>query len=1073
MDFGKNRVQYKDFFWQYYRFKTYDCYYYQGGEELAIYTGKKAAEYLPQLQSSLEYTLEDPLQFIVYNTHSDFKQSNIGLNGDETSNIGGTTRIVGNKVFVYYEGDHAKLDQQIRAGIASVIVQQMMYGGSIREMVRNSTLLTLPDWYLPGLVSYLGEGWSQEIDNQVRDGVLSGAFDKFYQLEGNQARVAGHSIWNYIAEVYGEKVITNILYMTRVTRNVESGFLYVLGLEMPQLTSEYMEFYRKKYSTEESLRKAPEIENLDITNKKQRVYQQFRLSPDGKTAAYSTNQLGQYRVYLYDIESGKSSRIAGGEHKMNRLTDYSFPILAWSPDGSALAYITEKKGKVLLNFYYTQEKKISSRQVFQLEKVVSMDYSNDGKQMIFSGVYQGKTDLYRYYIVGNRQEALTNDVYDDLQAKFVNNDKDIVFVSNRPNDTINQVPAKGPLGNKDVYVMSLQGKGSKLERITNTPEENEEQPSEYGYRKFTYISNKNGVVNRFFAQYDSTIESVDTTINYRYYSSIYPLSNFNRNVLEYDVNVSSDRYSVLMYADGGYNFYRGKISEDSIVSLAEIRISGLKSIKQVSFDDPDKNKDLKGGDNPDAPAGGPETYKVPSKTDDLNKEVDINNYQFGEAKPAPVKPVTADTLTLTGNNQAVLDKMINKPTEPAMEKRNYNINFATDQVLTQVDNTYNNQFYQLYTGPDNINPGLSGFFKLGASDLFEDYKIVGGFRTAISLGNMDYMLSFQDLKGRVDKTYFGQRQSQLFANDYSIFKVITYSGFYEQKYPVSEVAAFKASGSIRYDQAVALSTNQDNLLANNLNQYQFGLKGEYVYDNTLKRGTNLYNGTRAKFWVEGYKSPGKNPQNAFTADTKKSTYVIGLDARHYEKIHRSLILATRLSASTSFGSRKVLYYLGGLDRWLYLPASDQSTPLPSSDQFFYQALAAPLRGSLKNVRNGNSFALVNAELRWPIFKYLSDRPLRSDFLESFQVVAFTDIGTAWTGKSPYADDNQFNVHYYGGNGNPIAIKVYTQRDPIVAGYGMGLRGRVLGYFMRADWAWSVQDGQPQPREFYLSLSLDF
>ncbi|MES2628051.1 MAG: hypothetical protein V4616_03695, partial [Bacteroidota bacterium] len=104
-------------------------------------------------------------------------------------------------------------------------------------------------------------------------------------------------------------------------------------------------------------------------------------------------------------------------------------------------------------------------------------------------------------------------------------------------------------------------------------------------------------------------------------------------------------------------------------------------------------------------------------------------------------------------------------------------------------------------------------------------------------------------------------------------------------------------------------------------------------------------------------------------------------------------------------------------------------------------------------------------------KYLSNKPLKSDFLESFQVVAFSDIGTAWTGKTPYSDDNQFNIATYPGN--PVSITVRTQREPIVAGYGFGLRGRVLGYFLRADWAWAVLDGKTQPREFYLSLSLDF
>ena len=43
----------------------------------------------------------------------------------------------------------------------------------------------------------------------------------------------------------------------------------------------------------------------------------------------------------------------------------------------------------------------------------------------------------------------------------------------------------------------------------------------------------------------------------------------------------------------------------------------------------------------------------------------------------------------------------------------------------------------------------------------------------------------------------------------------------------------------------------------------------------------------------------------------------------------------------------------------------------------------------------------------------------------------------------------------------------------IYGYGFGLRSRILGYFVRADWAWGVDDGVVLPAVFYFSLSLDF
>ncbi len=58
------------------------------------------------------------------------------------------------------------------------------------------------------------------------------------------------------------------------------------------------------------------------------------------------------------------------------------------------------------------------------------------------------------------------------------------------------------------------------------------------------------------------------------------------------------------------------------------------------------------------------------------------------------------------------------------------------------------------------------------------------------------------------------------------------------------------------------------------------------------------------------------------------------------------------------------------------------------------------------------------------------------------------------------------------NRNPVTITLDSKREPILASYGFGLRTRLLGYFVRADWAWGVDDGVTLPRVFHFSLSLD-
>jgi hypothetical protein len=240
-----------------------------------------------------------------------------------------------------------------------------------------------------------------------------------------------------------------------------------------------------------------------------------------------------------------------------------------------------------------------------------------------------------------------------------------------------------------------------------------------------------------------------------------------------------------------------------------------------------------------------------------------------------------------------------------------------------------------------------------------------------------------------------------------------------------------------------------------------GLKGELVFDNALSLGLNLRRGMRWKIWAEYYKDP---------LDFSTDFITVGLDFRHYQKIHRNLIWANRAAWSSSIGQQRLAYFLGGVDNWMF-PKTDNSIPLDPEQNYQFQTRGSPMRGFFANARNGNSFAVINSEIRWPVFSYFFKKPLKSDFLENFQIIGFGDIGSAWTGVSPYSEENAFNSTIT-QTGN-LTIEVKNNRDPVVYGYGFGLRSRLLGYFVRVDWAWGVDDGVILDNVFYFSLALDF
>jgi hypothetical protein len=1072
-NFGKNRVQYNNHFWSFYRFEKFDTYFYTNGPELAAFTAQYANKTIRQIEHKLDYPMDGKIQFVVFNKLSDLKQSNIGMMNESEYNIGGITHIVGSKVFVYFDGSHVNLQRQIRAGIANVIMDQMMFGGRITAMMKNSALLSLPDWYSKGLVSYMSEDWDTEIDNHVKDGILRGDYKKFSGLSGMEAVYAGHSIWRFIADKYGPSTIANIVYMTKVSKNVESGFLFVLGISYKDLVREWLSYYETMYAPVEN-------EIIDNTSaplihrvKKAVVYQQLKICPDGTLAAYATNDMGRWKVRLYDMQTKKSKTILKAGQKLDEKTDYSSPLLAWHPSGKLLSIIFERKGEIFMYYYTLEDHKFEKQKLFNIEKVLDYSFAQNGKMMVMSAVVNGQSDIYVYNLASHTYETITKDIWDDLNPQFIKNSSEIIFSSNRPDDTIrydiqtNFITASDTISEVpssfDLYIYDYESDNLVMRRVTNSPASDELSAMEYDKRHFTYLSNENGIVNRYVARVDSTISFVDTTTHYRYYTTSYPVTNYSRSIIEQDVNRSAKKIAEIIFRNNRYHMY-----VDDLAPTKELKPLKLKNtyfmdkyILELEQKKTDTISSTLSPEELEYIQQKKDKHKNNRRTtnvliDEMNHEtdtskVDINNYRFGT--PANDSIVESDTN----------DKKIKNSFEiPRAE--NYNVEYFINQLVTQLDFDFLNTTYQPYSGgsiPVYMNPGFNALFKLGVIDLMEDYRISGGFRLALDLDNNEFFISFDNFKKRLDKTLVIHRQAMENATDYSLIKIRSHDIQYVVKWPFSNTLAFRGSGILRWDKTIYAATDIINLQQPNINNYWAGIKAELIFDNTRPRGINIFYGTRWKVFGEYYER---------ITDKMDYLVVLGLDYRHYQKIHKTFIWANRIAASTSFGSSPLVYYLGGVDNWL-IPKFNNDITVNQTKNYGFQTLATNMRGFTQNIRNGNNFALINSELRFPIFRYFSKKPIKSEFFSNFQIVGFGDLGMAWTGWNPWSEENTIFKDVY--TQGPITVTIRNERDPIVGGMGVGLRTRILGYFVRVDYAWGIENLKIQKPLIYLSLSTDF
>jgi len=1043
-------------------FNDYDLYFYRDGPKRAGFTSQYVARELPLMERMLETNVDEKIQFIVFNNLTDLKQSNIGLVDEEEYNTGGITKIIGRKVILYFNGDYNNFEKQIRAGIANVVTNKLLYGGNLGSQIKNSTLFVLPDWYINGLISYLSDHWNTTIDNRVRDGILSGSFEKFNHLTDEDAVFAGHSLWRYISEKYGSNSVPGILHMTNISHSIENGFLYVLGVSFKTLINEWLEYYRNYYEEDAELR----LPGNNILKKPlQDVrYSQVTISPDGRYAAYVTNELGQYKIWLYNMQTGKPKKIYKAGYRIGENVDYSYPILNWHPFENILSFIVERKGYVYFNLYDLDTKKTESRLLINFEKVMDYNYASSGRKLVLSALKQGQSDLFVFDIVSNSYQQITFDVYDDLEPAFMNFDRWIIFASNRPNDTLRVVESfpEKLIGQNDLFMYNYKSGGNILKRLTNTSVASEKQPMEYQDGFITYLSDLNGIYNQYVGRFDSAISRVDTTVHYRYFMKSFAVTNYTRNIQELNVSRQVMQQSMVVFSNDVYRMYiedmqpadRLTVANTSFTPFMDQKEKVRKETEALQYQ-VDKSPETDLGLKPR------KRFRVVRENEKKKKEeIDIENYQFD--KQAFVE-INGDDPVVTGMEPDKKNTTADDDEFVLPKRRNYRVEYFFNELTTQVDFTFLNATYQQFTGggPVYLNPGFNALLKVGISDLMEDYRMIGGVRLNVNLINNEYLFTYNNLKRRMDKQLVFHRQIIEGASNYSILRYYTNEFYYIMSWPFNEAMSIKGSFTFRNDAIVFLSTDQYNLQEPNQYQNWAGAKGEFTFDDTRNAGLNLYFGTRYKIFLEYYQLIDQE-----SADM----WVLGADFRHYTRIHRTFIWANRFAASASFGKNKLIYYMGGVDNWLF-PKFNNETPIDFSQDYRYQTLATNMRGFNQNIRNGSNFFVFNTELRLPVFRYFFNRPIKSDFLNNFQLVGFGDLGTAWTGLNPYSSGNSLFTRTI--QDGPLTITVEEQREPVVSGFGFGARSRLLGYFIRADWAWGMEDWIVRKPVFYISLSLDF
>ena len=451
-------------------------------------------------------------------------------------------------------------------------------------------------------------------------------------------------------------------------------------------------------------------------------------------------------------------------------------------------------------------------------------------------------------------------------------------------------------------------------------------------------------------------------------------------------------------------------------------------------------------------------------------EVDTDNYEFDEKNIANLKITQTETDKKTG---LVQDKYKRHREELKLQgPKAYKNMVIMNGVKTEF---WNDPVRRI---------GMNNTLML--NDLLENHVMKAGIFITPVLRNHDIFLEYKNYEKRLDWGLRYDRRSLAFDDvddSYGyLFRplkvtlpsnsstLIYRRNFYNR---FMATASYPFSNELRASISPFLTVTNDidlgDLRRDNLQTFYGGYRAELVFDNTKKVINNIQYGTKAKLRFDRYY--GINSGNV-------GFNKLILDARHYQKIIDGVVLAGRLSYGRSLGNSPKYFYVGGTENWLnrsVMPTNGTNGGVPTDlrDMLFYD-FTGNLRGFDFGKMYGTSHVLMNLELRFSMAKYFPQGAVSSSFLRSLQVVLFDDIGTAWNGKNgPLSRQNSLNTEVIGGGSNPFRATVTNFKNPFLMGYGVGLRTTILGYFVRADYAWGLEDKVVNTPKIHLSLGYDF
>lgn len=1017
-EFGQNRVQYYPTQWQTLSSGQIDIVFQDSAIITAEYALNKAREETVRVETLLAYKYGSTMQIVVFNSLNNFRQSNFGYVNPQM-NSGGFVNIPNDAAHIYFNGNYHDFEQQIRNAVCDIILREMIFGGSLQDRLERVKSSPLPYWFTKGLSDYIAEGWNAEKENALKDGFSLRKYNNFNMLSASEQALAGCSIWKYCAETYGIESISTITFIARYTNSAEAAFYFQTKNTLKELLKSWRESCELQFAVQ-SGQILPKGEATIAKNLRKKEQTHVSLSHNGELVSLVTQDNGRHTLWIYNIKSGSVKKLySGGQKVLNQVADKQLPVVRWNSVNGGLAILSYEKGRyVLLSF----DNKLNKKDHFTFTQFTGLNdfcFGRNSGEIVLSATSNGHSDLYLFDLKTSEYSKLSADIYHDHSPVLNEDFSKLYYVSNGPHcDTCNYQS-----GVFNVFEMDMNTKKSRP--ITLYNKENKiTYPIVYKNNNIGYLSDISGIVNAYIVKSDSMSEPVGQT-------------NYSRNILGQSVAHSASSLVELILMNGKYTLYQSVVPANPFLESTNVTTAKWKQTYM-----------------------NPDTMLMNRKNGGLDLRMNNDSVQFakidtsGRQYHLQTGFKKNDYSTITGTETSIPQASVSKFVDK----------LQPEFILSQSDNRNLGSYKQNIDIYRNAlrNPTIMPYSKISLSDALKNNILEIGARISLDLSISDYEFSAKSLKRRLDHAVYIGRHSRKFENAQAIYKQNISTQFhYEISLPVNENNRFALQTGLRHESLIAKGTETFTLEIPDINKTFGTVKLEYVHDNTISLGLNMLKGKKlqAGFEVIDRFNHGFTIQNFY------------LDARMYIPIYGKIIWANRVSAVYASGSGKVSYYLGAVENWTEKEQFSRNTGTLNSNQYQFQQWVSNLRGFNRGIRMGSSYALLNSEIRIPVFQQFRKTPMVNEFFKNFTITAFADIGTAFIDRTPSSENNPFNTVTY--DYPNYTLTVTSRRNPYVLGTGFGVRTLILGYFIKYDRGYGYVEKQWQQPLNYISLGFDF